>query len=118
MASNPAEGFSLFVSCIPGKPVTRFGTGTFIGAHRSAEKVNELVYEPELIVAIPDGEHARHRKAYNRLVAEGDLKVRKPEEWVAQGQRHEKETEAQQKKATAEAAGAKAKAEKRPPAEE
>ncbi len=75
--------FSLFVSCVPGKPVTRYGSHTFIGADRVAG-TNEFIWHPERVVAIPATEHARYRKEYDRLLADKDLKVRTETEWKAQ----------------------------------
>jgi hypothetical protein len=74
--------FTLFVSCVEGQLATRFGTRTFIGAERD-QKTNEIHWFPDRIVAIPAAEHARHRKEYDRLVADGDLLVHTEADWKA-----------------------------------
>jgi hypothetical protein len=101
--------FAIFVSCVEGQPVARFGTGTMIGASRTPDDPTVVVYDPEEIVAIPHAEYSKHRRAYDRAIANGSLRVRKSDKWVKQEQTRSKgKAEARQKKQ----AEAKAKAEK------
>src|SRR5262245_41644442 len=78
-----SDGFALFVSCVPGAVVTRFGSRTYIGAHRTMRGIE---WEPDLIVAIPDDEAARYAKEYARAIRDESLVLRKAEDWVAQQQ--------------------------------
>lgn len=98
--------FSLFVSCVEGQLCTRYGSRTYIGAERDP-KTNEIHWFPDRIVAIPAAEHARFRKAYNRIVADGDVKVRSQADWDAQCARETKaERKAHQRAAEAAASPA------------
>jgi hypothetical protein len=75
--------FSLFVSCIEGKPVTRFGSRTFIGAEREGDS-NVIHWFPDRVIAIPASEHDRFRKEYDRVLRDGDLRVRTKSDWLQQ----------------------------------
>lgn len=76
------------MSCVRGRPVTRFGTRTMIGAERAPD--NEIHWFPDRVVALTKAEADRHKKEYGRLLAEGDLRLRTAEEWIAQQQTGEK----------------------------
>lgn len=91
--------FSLFVSCIEGKPVTRYGSRTFIGAER-VHGTNEILWFPNRVVAIPRSEHDRYRKEYDRLLRDGDLKVRTEKDFL----RQTRDEDAAVKRGSAEAA--------------
>lgn len=82
--ANAAAKFALFVSCVEGCPVTRFGTRTMIGATRSARTPDVVTYDPTVVVAIPLDEHRKYRREYERALANGTLKARGAEEWSAQ----------------------------------
>ncbi len=89
-----ASGFALFVSCVVGKPVTRWGSRTLIGASRSAATPTVVDYDPELVVAIPQSEYAQYTREYDRALANGSLKRRAESHWQAQNRQPEKkETE-------------------------
>lgn len=98
--------FSLFVSCIEGKPVTRHGSRTFIGAERE-QGTNVIHWFPDRVVAIPEAEHNRYRKEYDRLVRDGDLKLRDESDWRAQNTREDAAVKAAEKTKAAAAAAAK-----------
>lgn len=88
------QRFALYVSAIEGKPVTRFGTRTLIGASRSRATPNVVDYDTQRVVAIPQEEYSRFRREYDRALGNGSLRRRKAEEWQAQ-HRHEKRKEQQ-----------------------
>ncbi len=76
--------FALFVSCVEGSLVTRYGTGTFIGAERRALEPTVVDYHPDIVVAIPHDEFRKYRREYLRAVREGSLVERTEQEWRAQ----------------------------------
>lgn len=100
------EPFSLFVSCVEGKPVTRYGSRTFIGAERE-HGTNIIHWFPDRVVAIPSTEHARYRREYDRVLRDGDLKVRTEADWLAQTASEDAAVQAAADKRAAEAAAPK-----------
>jgi len=74
------------VSCVQGRPVTRYGTRTFIGADRDLLPPHGMTYDTERVVAISQAEFSRYRREYNRAVNTGDLVKRTAAEWSAQQQ--------------------------------
>jgi len=79
-----AGGFGLYVSCVDGKPVARFGTKILIGADRDAVERKKIRYRSKEIVAIPEGEARRYAREYARAIQEGELVARTADEWQAQ----------------------------------
>ena len=84
------EGKDLYVSAVPGHLVTRYGTGTLIGAARGViEKPGDVVdpsqvtYDEQLVVRIPEAEHARYRREYGRALRDGALKLRSKADFEA-----------------------------------
>jgi Na+/glutamate symporter len=84
--AEPHATFGLFVSCVDGKPVTRFGTGTMIGATRSKATPDVVNYDPTQIVGIPHAEYDRHLRSYERAISNGSLRSRTAAEYRAQEQ--------------------------------
>lgn len=76
--------FALFVSCVEGRLVTRYGTRTFIGAERRTDDPRVVDFHPEHIVAIPHDEHRKYRREYLRALREGSLVERTVDEWQQQ----------------------------------
>lgn len=76
--------FALFVSCVEGSLVTRYGTRTFIGAERRALEPQVVDFHPDIIVAIPHDEFRKYRREYLRALREGSLVERTAEAWQAQ----------------------------------
>jgi hypothetical protein len=81
---DPADAFGLFVSCVEGQPVTRFGTRVLIGAARDLTQPRKVNYDPKLIVAIPATEARRYHREYRRAIANGSLTERTAAEWREQ----------------------------------
>lgn len=81
---DPAEPFGLFVSCVEGQPVTRFGTRVFIGAARDPANPRKLVYHPDQIIAVPHLEAQRFGREYARAILDGSLVQRSAAEWREQ----------------------------------
>lgn len=73
--------FALFVSCVEGAVVTRFGTRTYIGCERRALEPTVVDYHPEQIVAIPHDEFRKYRREYLRALRDGSLVTRTEDEW-------------------------------------
>lgn len=97
--ADPRALFGLFVSCVVGQPVTRYGTGTMIGASRTKDDPTVVQYDPTLIVGIPHAELSKHRRAYDRAIQNGSLSVRTAAEYSAQErQQEEAKRVARQKK--------------------
>lgn len=82
--ADPHASFALLVSCVDGQPVTRFGTGTMIGATRSKLEPTVVVYDPTAVVGIPHDEYRKHQRAYDRALANGSLVERSADEYRAQ----------------------------------
>ena len=79
-----ADAFGLFVSCVEGKPVTRFGTKVLIGADRDPTQPRKIRYRPKEIIAIPTDEAHRYGRDYGRLIADGELVEHTADEWLQQ----------------------------------
>lgn len=94
----------VYVSCVPGKLVTRFGTGTYIGALVAPS--GAASFDPREVVAIPIAEWAKYTREYGRLLRGGDLIERSAQE-------HEAFVKAQAAAAQKEADDVKAEAGKR-----
>lgn len=78
--------FALFVSCVEGALVTRYGTGTFIGAERRANAPTVVDYHPDQIIAIPHDEFRKYRREYLRALRDGSLVERTAAEWQRQNE--------------------------------
>lgn len=78
------QSFALFVSCVEGSLVTRYGTGTFIGAERRADDPRQVDFHPDQVIAIPDDEFRKYRREYLRALREGSLRQRTEAEWQRQ----------------------------------
>lgn len=76
--------FALYVSCVEGAVVTRYGTRTFIGAERRALEPTVVDFHPDIVVAIPHDEFRKYRREYLRAMREGSLVERTADEWRAQ----------------------------------
>lgn len=76
--------FGLYVSCVQGSPVSRFGTKILIGADRDPNEPRKVIYRTKDIVAIPIGEATRYAREYRRTIDEGELIEHTAEEWAAQ----------------------------------
>lgn len=87
--------FALFVSCVEGSLVTRYGTRTFIGAERRTDDPRQVDFHPDQIVAIPHDEHRRYRREYLRALREGSLVERTADEWQQQNRQETAPGEAQ-----------------------
>lgn len=82
--ADPRALFAIFVSCVDGQPVTRFGTGTLIGASRTKEAPTLVSYDPTAVVGIPHAEYGQHRRAYDRALSNGSLRERTDADYLAQ----------------------------------
>lgn len=83
---EPGDVDDLFVSCVEGKGVvTRFGSrgSTFIGARRDATVEGGIRYLPEQVVLVHGEDHRRFAREYTRVLAEGSLRIRSREEYLA-----------------------------------
>lgn len=97
MGETGGEAFGLFVSCVEGRPVTRFGSKILIGADRDPSQPNKIVYRPKDIVGIPTLEVARYGREYRRLIDEGDLVSHDAKAWSAQNEQRSEKHEAREK---------------------
>ena len=76
-----AEQFGLYLSCVDGAPVARYGTSVLIGAERDAADRTVIHYHPEVVVAIPTDEARRYAREYRRAIADGSVKERTAADW-------------------------------------
>ena len=98
-AEKRADNCALFVSAVPGRLVTRYGTDTVIGGRRMPYTPRTLPggsinfwdrgrgtvkLDPEVVVALSHGEARRYRREYGRALRDGSLVERKRDEWIAQ----------------------------------
>ncbi len=83
---KPSEAFGLFVSCVEGQPVSRFGTKVLIGAERDASVRGKIRYRTKEIVAIPHDEALKYSREYRRAIDDGSLVARTADEWSQQQQ--------------------------------
>ncbi len=81
-----AAAFALFVSCVEGKPVPRFGSKILVGADRDPAERRKIIYRPNEIVAIPVDEATRYGREYARLISDEELVEHTAEEWLEQQQ--------------------------------
>jgi hypothetical protein len=84
--------FALYVSSMEGHLVTRYGAGargapSYIGARREAGDPTQIVWDPELVVALTADEVARHRLEYERELDAKALRRRTEAEFIAQVER-------------------------------
>jgi len=84
MGESKGVAFGLFLSCVEGRPVTRFGSKELIGATRDPEHRNKVVYSPKTIVGIPVDEASRYGREYQRLIDDGDVVSHDAKAWAAQ----------------------------------
>lgn len=84
MGESKGVAFGLYLSCVDGKPVHRFGSKELIGATRDPKQSNKIVYSPKTIVGIPVDEARKYGREYARLVEEGDLKSHDAKAYAAQ----------------------------------
>ncbi|AUX31927.1 MULTISPECIES: hypothetical protein [Sorangium] len=77
--------FALFVSSVEGSLVSRFGTGrgSYIGATRDIKDPTLITWDVNRIIPIPASEYARFRRAYDKAIKDGSLKLRTREEYEA-----------------------------------
>lgn len=100
MPPDTDENPDLFVSCVEGQPVTRYGSRVMIGADRDPADPSQIIYRPGDVVKIPAAEAARYRREYTRQLGDGALKLRTAEDWEAQSAAHSKaEADAEAQKA-------------------
>lgn len=78
------DAFGLFVSCVEGQPVARFGSKVLIGADRDPENPRKIRYRTKEIVAIPVAEASRYCREYARAIEDESLKARTAAEWSEQ----------------------------------
>jgi hypothetical protein len=83
---EPGDVDDLYLSCVLGKGVvTRFGaTGAaFIGARRDPSAEGGIAYNPEQVVRVPGSDARRYAREYQRVLAEGSVRIRSREEYLA-----------------------------------
>lgn len=91
----PAGPQPLYVSCVDGKPVTRYrlggrgprALGDPIGAERGEGRA--WTYYPERVVMIPADEVATFGRIYERAIVDGHLVRRTAEDFAAQNKTSE-----------------------------
>ena len=89
----PPDTPPLYVSCVDGKPVTRFRLGGRggrtlgdpIGADRGEGRA--WIYDPARVVRIPPDEVAVFGRIYERAITDGDLVRRTVEDFEQQNNR-------------------------------
>jgi hypothetical protein len=82
--AEASDAFGLFLSCIEGQPVARFGTKVLIGADRDLTNRRLVRYMPKMIVAIPRAEATKYAREYRRAIADGSVKEQTAAAWLAQ----------------------------------
>jgi predicted ATPase with chaperone activity len=95
----------MFLSCKNGKVVSRFGTGTMIGAELGP---SGYTFDEKVIVALSPAEVARYGSEYRRAVRRGDLIERTQADFDARIEAEKAAERATLEKMAAEAAEAKA----------
>jgi hypothetical protein len=95
--SDPSDAFGLFVSCVEGQPVPRFGTKVLIGAVRDPEERRKIRYNTKAITAIPVVEARKYAREYQRAIADGSLTERTAAQWIEQ-EKHIREVGAPREK--------------------
>jgi hypothetical protein len=76
--------FGLYLSCVTGQPVARFGSRVLIGAERDLTDRTEIHYRPEVIVGIPTAEARQYAREYRRAISDGSVLQRTAEDWIKQ----------------------------------
>lgn len=85
-----SDVFGLFVSSVQGQPVSRFGSGgVLIGATRDPAQPNKIIYDPKVVVGIPQAEAQKYGREYQRSIADGSLTVRTAAQWNEQQNQRE-----------------------------
>lgn len=85
---GPQTPFVRFLSCVEGKLVARYGSGTFytangsIGAHRDPTS-GELKWNPAEVVALSPAEAARYAREYDHAVRSDSLVERSEADYLA-----------------------------------
>lgn len=74
-------GEDLYVSCVGGHHVTRYGTQTLIGVRPDPSVEGNLAFDEAMVVRIPAGEYSTYRREYDDLIAQGALLKRTAEEY-------------------------------------
>ena len=82
--SDPAEPFGLFLSCIEGQPVARFGTKVLLGAERDRSNPKSITYRPKVIIPIPKLEARKYGREYRRAIENGSVTQHTAAEWREQ----------------------------------
>jgi len=98
--AGTVAAFALFVSSVEGRPVTRYGTKTLIGADRDPSNPRKINYRTKDIVPLPTDEAERYSREYARHIEDGDLVAHTAAEWEQQTQ-HRAEVGAPRKKLSA-----------------
>lgn len=91
------EAFGLFVSCVPGHPVTRHGTKILIGADRDPVERRKIRYREKEIIGITRGEALKYAREYRRSIADGSLREHTREQWLAQQEQLEQASASREK---------------------
>lgn len=106
MAQPTDPNFTLFVSSVEGRAVSRFGarSGTLIGARYTTEEemaagAGPIVWDTERVVPLLEDEHARYRREYASAIRCGDLRACTPEQWTAWRKHQAQRERAEAKKA-------------------
>ena len=82
----------LYVRAVPGRLVTRFGSGQFIGAtrpfpHPTAAELDAgaapLLWDTKAVTLIPDKERAKFWREYESAIRQGDLTEATADEYAA-----------------------------------
>lgn len=93
--SEAAPRFALFVSSIEGRLASRPGNPhAFIGARVPGQEGGEILWQPDVVVAITESDYLRHSREWDALLRNGDLKPRTAEDFAAYGKALAAEEEA------------------------
>lgn len=102
MAKRDLSMFGLFVSPTGKGKATRYGSPLQMGAKRDP-KTGEVTIKTKMVVAIPHTELLKCGRGYRRQIAEGALKERTAEDFLAYARGEEKAAAAARKDAEAKA---------------
>jgi hypothetical protein len=90
-----AEPEFRYFAAVPEKGlVTRYGTGTYIGANRDHEDPRKINFTVGEVVAIPEAEYHRYRREYDKQVRSGALKKCTQRDFEAYAAEQTKQSEA------------------------
>lgn len=78
-----AEDRGLYVSSKAGHHVTRYGTGTLIGAEIDLSHPGNIRWNEQSIVAIPEAEYLAYKAEYDAVIAVGALAKRSAGDYQA-----------------------------------